>query len=171
MQLSKQPCTKPSETREGGKEYTEDRNVEYKETSSNLWSTSVPTSHRHERIVRGQGVTGSPTSGRIIKQVWKRGGVGRAIRHLRRALRSRVNRRRLVLGVFWGSVTLHESAGRCDPGPPPPHDEPDDESGEHTEGGETSYDTPSDCTDVRTNSPVGISGSVCRIEVAGVARK
>lgn len=121
------------------------------------------------RIVQGLRVrvTGSPTGGRIMKHGWECRRVGRVIHQLRRAQRSSGNRWRFVRGVVViarGLATVHESAGRCNLGPLPLHDEPDDESGDNTETSETPYDTSSDGTGVRT-SPAGVARTVCWTEV------
>jgi hypothetical protein len=113
------------------------------------------------------GVTGSPTGGMIMKRGWGRGMVGLAIRRLRRTQWSSGNRWRFVLGeiaVARGLVTVHESAGRRNPGPLPLHDEPDDESGEHSETDDTSNDTSSNGTSVGTSPTSGTARIICRSE-------
>lgn len=48
-------------------------------------------------------------------------------------------------------MSVDEGTGWCDLCPPPPHDEPNDESGEHTKTGEATHNTPNNSTGVGTS--------------------
>ena len=124
-----------------------------REPNSNFWSATVLTPSLSVGIIRSLGVTRSCTKRRIIERRWERGCVGCIILRLWRAKRSRRRRWLLVPGVgVWKFIVADKSAGRCDLGTLALHDEPNDESTDYTESGESSHNTSSNRTRMRTSS-------------------
>jgi hypothetical protein len=130
------------------------KRVGSEETISNFWSAIVLTPPLSVRFVRSLGVTSSCTEGRIVKRRWERGGVRWIVHHLWCAKRSRRRRWHLKLwkGVRRRVVVVDESAGGCNLGTLVLHVEPDGESSDYTECGETPHNTSSNGTCMRTSA-------------------